>query len=80
MIRFRLYHTAGCHLCEKAEALLRPCLASAGVAETAWEKIDIADDPQLLERYGWSIPVLRCLASGRELNWPFGPQEIQAIL
>ena len=73
------YHTAGCHLCEEAEALARACLAERG-GEERLELIDIAEDAELLERYGLTIPVLREQASGRELNWPFGREDIQGVL
>jgi len=80
MSRLTLYHTAGCHLCEEAEALILACLASRGLGAACLEWADIAEDAALLERYGLSIPVLRQEASGRELNWPFGWDEVQGIL
>lgn len=36
-----------------------------------FEKIDIANDDQLIERYGVRIPVLKRLSDGAELGWPF---------
>lgn len=81
MIRLSLYHTAGCHLCEQAEERVLACLAARGMDPAAClRRTDIADDGELLERYGVLIPVLREEASGRELNWPFGPEEIQSLL
>lgn len=73
---FQLYHTAGCHLCELACALLAPLAATAG-----WEVelVDIADDDVLLERYGVRIPVLREAASGVEIGWPFDAASVLAI-
>ena len=65
-IRLELYGTFGCHLCDEAEVLCR--LAFPGLE---LRKIDIIDDPQLMERYGLRIPVLREPASARELGWPF---------
>jgi hypothetical protein len=76
MIRLTLYHTAGCHLCEEAEALILACLARPD----SLERTDIAEDEALLARYGVLIPVLRDHATGRELHWPFGTHEIQGIL
>ena len=63
-----LYHTAACHLCERAAALLAPLAAEQG-----WlvELIDIAGDDELEARYAVRIPVLRDPADGRELGWPF---------
>lgn len=71
---FTLYGTAACHLCELAEEmLLARRLADAGFA---FEKTDISDSDALFERYGVRIPVLRD-AQGRELAWPFSPDELQ---
>lgn len=64
MAEFILYGTAGCHLCEDAERVL----AAAGIAHAS---LDIADDPQLLTRFGLLIPVLQHADSGQQLNWPF---------
>lgn len=79
MRRLTLYGTAGCHLCEDAEALL----AKGIVRQPGRYAIiiaDIADDALLLERYGLRIPVLQDQGSGAELDWPFGPDEILAFL
>ncbi len=70
MNRFVLYGTQGCHLCEKAEALLRQCSAT-GTAPYLWETFDIIQDDVLFARYGVRIPVLYHPASGSELAWPF---------
>lgn len=58
-----LYSTADCHLCEQAAALL------AGLNQPA-TVVDIAERPELVERYGVRIPVLADPAGG-ELDWPF---------
>lgn len=70
--KITLYTTAGCHLCELAEAVLDDC----GVV---FMPVDIADDPQLIERYGVRIPVM-ALPSGRELGWPFDGSAVTAFL
>ncbi len=80
MIRLSLYHTVGCHLCEEAEEMVMDCLAARGMDTSSLKRADIADDGELLERYGILIPVLREETSGRELNWPFGLEEIQSLL
>lgn len=64
MSRWVLYGTAACHLCEAAEGLLRR-------QELVYDKIDIAGDAALMERYGVRIPVLADRSTGRELGWPF---------
>jgi hypothetical protein len=61
---FILYGTESCHLCDEAEAVLR----EVGVAA---DYIDIADDDELLEKYGIRIPVLQRMDTGAELGWPF---------
>jgi hypothetical protein len=68
-----LYTTSGCHLCEQAEALLQ----SAGAPV---ETVEIADDEDLLERYGVRIPVLRHRETGGELDWPFDAVGVQRWL
>lgn len=65
-----LYGTAGCHLCEQAEGVLHEA-ARLTHSPLPFEKVDIADNPELLERYGVRIPVLREAASSMEIGWPF---------
>lgn len=68
-----LYGTSCCHLCEQAEAILH----EAGLAA---EHIDIAEDDELLERYGIRIPVLRRADNGAELGWPFDAVMVSIFL
>lgn len=75
-----LYHTEGCHLCEDAHGLALAALARHGFGPDMLERVEIADDLGLLERYGVTIPVLRDSLSGRELNWPFGLEDIDGFL
>lgn len=72
-MRLKLYVTAGCHLCEDAQAVL----VQAGLADVA-ERVEIGYDAQLAERYGWRIPVLRIEPGGVELDWPFGAADVTA--
>jgi len=72
-----LYTTAGCHLCEHAEALLQQ---ASGGRRLVWQSIDIAEQDELLERYGVRIPVLSDSASGDELDWPYSIRELIAFL
>ncbi len=62
-----LYHTAGCHLCEKAKDLLWPFISQGLISLI---ECDIADSDQLIEKYGVRIPVLRS-ENGDEIQWPF---------
>jgi glutaredoxin len=69
----KLYGTTCCHLCEEAEAVLR----EVGI-ETDY--VDIADDDELLEKYGIRIPVLKREDTGAELGWPFDVAAIVRFL
>ena len=75
MSRLLLYYTEHCHLCDEAEALLR----AAGVGD-GYAKVEIADDPEMLELYEILIPVLKRVDNEEELNWPFGPGELAEFL
>lgn len=73
-----LYHTAGCHLCELAEAIALPLAAAAGVR---LRRVDIAASDALTERYGTRIPVLRNPAIlGEEIGWPFDEAAVRGLL
>lgn len=63
-----LLGTSACHLCDEAEAML---VATLNPEFFEINKLDIADDDVLVERYGVRIPVLRRDADESELNWPF---------
>ncbi len=65
-----LLTTAGCHLCEQAEAILNTLNVDVN-------KIEIGDDDDLVERYGTRIPVLK-FADNSILNWPFDRLDILA--
>ena len=69
-----LYSTEGCHLCENAQAIL------ARVPNAGYAVVDIAYDDELMERYGIRIPVLHCLASNREIAWPFDDESLSSWL
>lgn len=71
------YTTDGCHLCEQAEHLLVNTPLPAPVPVTV---VDIAESPELVERYGIRMPVLQRSDSGEELGWPFTADELQAFL
>ncbi len=73
-VHLELYGTYGCHLCDEAEVL---CRAHPGLEP---RKIDIAEDDELMARYGIRIPVLRDPASERELGWPFDSVSLQTFL
>ncbi len=68
-----LYTREGCHLCLEAGRLA----ASVGASV---ESVDITTEIGLLERYRLTIPVLRNPGRDREINWPFGTDEIADLL
>jgi glutaredoxin len=72
-MEMKLYGTAFCHLCEQAEAVLREIGIEA-------DYIDIADDDELVEKYGIRIPVLKRSDTGAELGWPFDVARVSEFL
>ncbi len=72
-----VYSTLGCHLCEKAAALLEE-IPRVQQWQLCYQ--DIADDSQLMNLYGVRIPVLKRDDTQAELNWPFEAEEIQEFL
>ena len=80
MTTIQLFSTAGCHLCEQAEALALPLLESR---QWQLELVDISVDAALVERYGIRIPVLGAHDSAgrwQELGWPFDQAQIGSWL
>ena len=75
MIELTLFTTAGCHLCEQAQALLN----QVNQQTIEVHPVDIALDDDLLEQYGQSIPVIR-FPDNCELNWPFSLQDIETYI
>src|SRR5262249_53979841 len=53
--RVTLFHAAGCHLCERARAVL---LAAREKEPFELEEVDITGDPELEERYRAWLPVV----------------------
>jgi len=75
-VTFILYHTLGCHLCELAETVIAKAnLTLHEHSLISVEKVDIAENLDLTEKYGVKIPVLSS-ASGQELNWPFDADDV----
>ncbi len=73
--RIQLYMKPGCHLCEQAEAELQR-LGRRYPHDV--ERVDISADPELLGRYGESIPVL--VIGGREYAAPLSAATIERAL
>lgn len=74
MKQLLMYSTLGCHLCAEAQGVV------VAVLGQPVPEVDIADDEQLLERYGVRIPVLVVAAGGQELAWPFDAPMLRAWL
>jgi hypothetical protein len=74
------YTSAGCHLCEDAEALLRQLF---GTNFSQVEAIEISESDALVERYGIRIPVIAYRSENgewRELGWPFDAARLAEFL
>lgn len=69
-----LYMTVGCHLCEQAQQAIQQALGCVAPEQ------DIADDDQLVGRYGVLIPVLARTDSGAELHWPFTALQVRELV
>ncbi|MGB0895594.1 MAG: glutaredoxin family protein [Parashewanella sp.] len=69
-VRYVLYHTDGCHLCELAAELLQQ-------ANISYRHVDICDDELLAEKYGIRIPVVSDTQTNKELGWPFDMDSLQ---
>jgi hypothetical protein len=76
MLHLLLLGTAGCHLCEEAEALIAAFPADAVTVEL----IDIAEAEHWQERYAIRIPVLYHPETTSELCWPFEPDDIHTFI
>lgn len=74
-VKFHLYGTEGCHLCEDALAI---CLAEMPVEQI--KVVDIIDDENLLALYRVSIPVLERLSDQEKLFWPFEHTQVLELL
>lgn len=73
-----LYTTVGCHLCEQARELVSTVAPDITLTLVDVAEDDVAEDDELLARYGERIPVL--MKEGRELGWPFGLLDVQQFL
>ena len=77
MRQFVLYSTAHCHLCEQAEKLL---INLQHEYEFQWEITEISNDDGLIEQYGIRIPVIHCINTTAELNWPFTQNDVMKFI
>ena len=54
-LEITLYTRPGCHLCEEAKAVIEPLVEEFGAR---LREVNIDEDRDLTDRYGWDIPVL----------------------
>ena len=54
-LEITLYTRPGCHLCEEAKATIGPLVEEFGAR---LREVNIDEDRDLTDRYGWDIPVL----------------------
>ena len=78
-MKIQFFTTLGCHLCEQAEHIIAE-LQQNTRSDLFVESIDIADDDELVERYGIRIPVVKRLDIESDLGWPFGKAELEQYL
>ncbi len=72
-----LYTTLGCHLCEQAKQVAWPVLSEF---DYRLQEVEIADDNDLVERFGVRIPVVAVEQDQQGLGWPFDEQGLRTYL
>lgn len=77
-MQVNLYTTLGCHLCDKAKALLQQARGNGHAIDIV--EVEIADSPALMDQYGIRIPVVRVANAETELGWPFGYEELATYI
>ncbi len=78
MMHLLLLGTAGCHLCEQAEEIIRECLLNN--YDSVIEYIDIAEQEHWQAQYAIRIPVLYHPESKKELAWSFAQADVIAFI
>lgn len=78
MIRFILLGTAGCHLCEQAEAIINHYVMDK--TDVLIEPIDIAEFDEWQAQYAIRIPVLYHPETQTDLGWPFAQADVKAFI
>jgi len=74
-----LFSTDHCTLCDEALELL---LSMPELAGRSVQVVDVAADPELVDRYGEKLPVLEIHQDGtaRQLEWPFDAQRVRQAI
>jgi len=55
LTRLTLLSRPGCHLCDEMRRQVEAILADV---ERQWEEVDVDSDPELVRRYGETVPIL----------------------
>lgn len=71
-MQLELLGTSGCHLCTVAEKIARRIAPPLGASI---KLVDIAENVELVERFGTRIPVLKSV-DNQILYWPFDEQDL----
>lgn len=74
MHTYSLFITSHCHLCEQAVALIEETKTKINL-----KYIEIAEDDELIARYGLRIPVLRNDQTAVEIDWPFTLDDVLSM-
>ncbi len=77
MTQLILYTTSHCHLCEQAETILTSIKKEYSIN---WHSIEISNDDHLTDLYGTRIPVIKCIDTQAEINWPFCADDILKLI
>ena len=78
LVALTIYTRPGCHLCQEMKVIVERVVRELRTTAQI-EEINIADDPDLEERYGSEIPVL--LVNGRKAaKYRVSEQELTRIL
>lgn len=68
MGEFYLLTKPHCPLCDVALELIQQCQSATPIQ---LHVVDISQQPELIDEYGWLIPVLIRARDDAELRWPF---------
>ncbi len=76
-MKFLLYGTHGCHLCDEAKTLVEN---AKRMHAFDYDYVDILDDQNMLDRFETSIPVLLDPYSDEMLFWPFAGSDLEQFI
>lgn len=83
MIKYRLYSSEGCHLCELAYEICKPILGASmlivDIIEDDTSENNNIKNKSLVEQYGIHIPVLERIDNHEKVFWPFDAVIVQKL-